>query len=580
MSKGSVAVSKSERYELMYVKLFWAIIGIVFVYSLTGKLWNTVEIINKKTIISDIIIFLSVIVLNLLKLRQIKAKLIDTAQIYLVMRLFELTFFIFIISFFNIGYWGYGFVICPIAITSLCKGRSPALKMAVYVFSLDLLLNAGKAYLYPGFNINDSVSEYIFYIGFFYVFLIFVVIYCDGIYKDSIKVDRENKGLLEELREKYVQIAAAQDEIQNQYEKSKETNTKLEDVNKELTKKVGEFYTLQQISQAISSIFDINELLKFVSDIILGVMGVSNSTIIMLDESKKRLKIHTTNIRDKTEISILNDNINCEVLFDVLSSGKPILNNFVDSDEYVFAKGREVSSLICIPLLTKARKYGLVLIEHKYYNAFDNENVRLLDIIGQQVGIAIENAELYQQMQEFARIDGLTGIYNRLYFQERYEMEFSKAVDEKYELSLAIFDVDYFKRFNDTYGHLFGDKVIRTIAELVSSSLRSTDIIARYGGEEFIILFPHTSLSEAHEKVESLRSIISQAIIKDELITASMTASFGISNYPECTVSPKELLKSADTALYEAKASGRNCVKIADTELLNAGMQFLQLNNQ
>jgi diguanylate cyclase (GGDEF)-like protein len=215
-------------------------------------------------------------------------------------------------------------------------------------------------------------------------------------------------------------------------------------------------------------------------------------------------------------------------------------------------------------LMTKATKVGLVLVEHKHYNAFSEENLRLLDIIGQQVGIAMENVNLYQRLQALANTDSLTGIYNRLYLQERLHAEFEKAQKKGHELSLAILDIDYFKKFNDTYGHLFGDKVIKSIAELLKDSLSGNDIIARYGGEEFVILFMGTGKEEALKKVEDLRQKIAKLIIKDQLVTASVTVSFGLSTYPELAEYEIDLIRSADNALYEAKASGRNCVVLAN----------------
>ena len=117
-----------------------------------------------------------------------------------------------------------------------------------------------------------------------------LVILCGVIYKDNIESVEQNTVLLAQLGEKYEQLAVAQEEAKFQYEKLKETNVKLESTNKKLTSSIAEFYTLQQISQAISSIFDIKELLKYVNDIILGVMGVNNSTIILYDEKRKKLK--------------------------------------------------------------------------------------------------------------------------------------------------------------------------------------------------------------------------------------------------------------------------------------------------
>jgi diguanylate cyclase (GGDEF)-like protein len=113
------------------------------------------------------------------------------------------------------------------------------------------------------------------------------------------------------------------------------------------------------------------------------------------------------------------------------------------------------------------------------------------------------------------------------------------------------------------FGHLFGDKVLSRIATLIKKSLRSDDVIARYGGEEFVILLPRTGIKEAYYKVERLRELIAKTSITDGTVTSSVTVSFGVSSYPELSSSESELLKMADDALYDAKESGRNCVKIA-----------------
>jgi diguanylate cyclase (GGDEF)-like protein len=177
--------------------------------------------------------------------------------------------------------------------------------------------------------------------------------------------------------------------------------------------------------------------------------------------------------------------------------------------------------------------------------------------------MAIENAELYENLQELASVDGLTGVFNRVYFHQKFESEFKMAKDLGYDLTLVILDIDFFKKFNDTYGHLFGDVVLKSVAQTVKNNLRSTDTVARFGGEEFVIILPRTSVQEAFEKVESLRLKIANNIVNDNLISASVTASFGISCFPETSTNQIELIKDADNALYKAKDSGRNCIKIA-----------------
>src|SRR5690606_31269469 len=120
---------------------------------------------------------------------------------------------------------------------------------------------------------------------------------------------------------------------------------------------LAELYTVQQISEVINSIFDIQKLLQNVNDIIIGVMGVKYSTILMYDEKKNIFKIHTTNISDQKELIIINDNINCEILLGSLNSGEPLIENFVNPKEFPFVENRGINSLMCIPLITRPKKF-------------------------------------------------------------------------------------------------------------------------------------------------------------------------------------------------------------------------------
>lgn len=558
---------RSKKYELIYIKLTWIILCgcfLSFLYKLfiSGEYENTT-----RGLVLDFTLLTVGYLYNYVKFRLVKNEtLLHTNVVYVLSRVFEILI-ITVASYYRFGdEWIIVVLFFPIIMTSLSRGSRLTFFLVAFAFALSLLLwEIGSIPLFetiPYYNVNFSGSRRSLYFA-IYVVLTILAVLCGKIHKDTQKTENEHKKLIDELQEKYELIAVAKDEIKSHYEMLKDTNFRLEDTNKRLTGSIAEFYTLQQISQAIGSIFDIKELLKSVNDIILGVMGTNSSTIILHNEKTGKLKVHTTNIVKRKDLDMLRDNVNCSVLLDVLNNAKSILENFVDPSTYVFTKGREVNSLVCVPLNTKSRTFGLVLIEHKYNNAFDENNMRLLGIIGQQVGIAMENAELYQKMHELANTDSLTGIYNRLYFQNRLLKEIKSADDEGYELSLAIFDIDHFKKFNDTFGHLFGDKVLKSIAELVSKCLRSTDILARFGGEEFVILLPRTALREAYEKVEALRSRISQMQVKDDLVSASVTVSFGVSSYKGCARNESELIRTADDALYEAKAAGRNCVKIA-----------------
>lgn len=568
--KGSELVKKIEKYEQTYINLAWIFIVLALCMEIFYDFYNISNTEFPQRAANRLVFVFVSILLNLIKQIVINKGLFSHKGLYVVLRVLEIIMLSFSGRFLGFGQVVYPFMFIVMLLITNRTGKKGAFYVIfavitdfIFSFLYHFLYNNGQYSIVEYGNLFSNLNIY---------FLLFMYSIISGrISEDNEENEQKNKRLYFELEDKYQQLETAQKEITLQNEKLKENNYKIEDANKKLRESIAEFYTVQQITQAISSIFDVKELLKHVNDIILGVMGVNNSTIILYDEKKDRLRVHTTNVSNRQELIALFDNINCEVLKDVLKSRQPIMENFVDLEEFPFTQDREVSSLICVPLVTKTKNFGLVLVEHKYFNAFDEDNLRLLNIIGQQVSIALENAELYERMHELATVDNLTGVYNRLYFQERLQKEFEIAQKEGYNLSLAIFDIDHFKRFNDTFGHLFGDKVLKDISGLLKNSLRSGDIIARFGGEEFVLLFPRTGLKEAYDKVEMLREKIAKTVIRDELVTASVTVSFGLSSFPEISTTQSDLLKMADNALYDAKESGRNCVRIANANVTNVG---------
>lgn len=453
-------------------------------------------------------------------------------------------------------------------IASIYRGRKIGLiltslwfpmKMASDFIFLNLQKNLGDPHFH-GVMISEQIAEALY----FQVMLLILVFITEIIYREISDKEKLNDRLLHEIADQYQELNDAHDEIEAKNAKLKKANIELEDANKKLTHRFAEIFTVQQVSKAISSLLDINELMKYVNDITLGVMGVKDSTIILFNEKNSKLEIHTTNITDEKTYVALFNNINYSEFQNILEGGTAIWDNNVDPSKFGFAKERGIKSFICAPIISKLKKFGLILVEQNFENAFDIDKVKLLTVIAQQVGMAMENADLYHKMHELAIRDNLTGAYNKLYFHERLQEELMNAQNECYELSVAMFDIDHFKKFNDTYGHLFGDKVLKTVVEVISQSIRSKDIIARFGGEEFIILFPHTSLIKASKIVERLREKIEHTNIEDGSVCVSVTASFGVANFPKNASNIMELLKDADDALYKAKDSGRNCVRASE----------------
>ena len=557
------------KYEQNITKTGWIVLAFLILEDLIARriLLNQSVVINI-IIIKGLLLFLF-IGLSIFKVWQVKS--LDTKNKELIFELIkslEIIIFAILISTMYHGVFFYFVTLLPVAFISLTRGFKKTIPYIILSLITQILSQHVMLKLFSKIGTENFINNitYLFVISIvqYLLFTLFCFIW-SGIYNEYARGRAENDILIDRLGDKYVQLNQAKKEIQSHYDKLIETNNQLEEANRKLTASLAELYTLQQISQAITSIFDMNELLKFVNDVIIGVMGVSHSTIALCYGPQNKLKVQVSSIFDKKDLAIVSDYINCDILKPSTEEGRSMIDNDVNEEDYPFTKGRNIKAMICVPLLAKGKTLGIVLIEHKLKDAFDNENMRLLEVISQQISIAIENARLYQQMHDLATLDGLTGAYNRLYFNDKLQEEFDKAQVGGHDLSFLIFDIDHFKKFNDTYGHLFGDQVLRTLSGYIKKTLRKEDIFARYGGEEFVILMPYTSLEQAKEKAEDLRIGASQLVITDRLITASITISVGVSTYPHTAGNPHELISSADDALYDAKRSGRNLVRVAKT---------------
>jgi two-component system, cell cycle response regulator len=168
------------------------------------------------------------------------------------------------------------------------------------------------------------------------------------------------------------------------------------------------------------------------------------------------------------------------------------------------------------------------------------------------------------ELLELTRTDSLTGLFNRRYFEERLALEYSRALRYGGQLSLVMVDIDHFKRINDTWGHPFGDVVLKRVAQVARESLRDVDMLARYGGEELVVLLPETAAPDAMVVCERVRSAIERLELTapgEAAQAVHVTASLGLATFPQHGLTGSEsLVRAADDCLYEAKAGGRNRV--------------------
>jgi diguanylate cyclase (GGDEF)-like protein/PAS domain S-box-containing protein len=188
--------------------------------------------------------------------------------------------------------------------------------------------------------------------------------------------------------------------------------------------------------------------------------------------------------------------------------------------------------------------------------------LRLGAINADLLGKMQEVHALQQQMHEMAVRDTLTGLHNRRYLDDRLPRELARASRSRMPLCIALGDIDHFKRLNDRHGHLAGDAVLRALGAQLTRLLRESDLVCRWGGEELLIAMPEADAAQAQRRIESLREAVAAAVVTHGGEALAITLSFGIAEYPRDGTSADELIQAADTALYQAKADGRDCVRL------------------
>ncbi|VAW44653.1 diguanylate cyclase (GGDEF domain), partial [hydrothermal vent metagenome] len=218
------------------------------------------------------------------------------------------------------------------------------------------------------------------------------------------------------------------------------------------------------------------------------------------------------------------------------------------------------SEVFIEPIEFKGVNLG-VLIAATGATEADEHTERLLELFSRSIGLAINNAMTHSKFQRLAAIDGLTNIYNRRFGMDRLKEDFSRAVRDGSSLAVAMVDIDHFKRVNDTYGHLVGDKAIILTTSIIKNSLRDGDIVIRYGGEEFLIILHGADSEDAQIVCERIRHKVQDSILKEGDQHINLSVSIGVAAYPQESVSKEmELIDMADQALYHAKNTGRNKV--------------------
>lgn len=230
------------------------------------------------------------------------------------------------------------------------------------------------------------------------------------------------------------------------------------------------------------------------------------------------------------------------------------------------AKLDGMRSLLILPLIVREHAIGTLAVAAHERGSWSGEVRPTLQVLANQLAVAMSNAQAVRRLEEMATTDGLTGTLNKRAFLDELHSRINSAARFGRKLSLLVTDIDHFKTVNDTYGHDVGDVVIKELGAILMREKRDTDAVARFGGEEFCVLCEETDTEGAVILAERIREVIGQTVFNTDLGKLSVTASIGVATFPDDADKPESLFKVTDQALYTAKRGGRNRVCTSGTK--------------
>jgi len=333
--------------------------------------------------------------------------------------------------------------------------------------------------------------------------------------------------------------------------------------------------TVAEVGRTIAAILDLDTLLSRVVHLIAQGFGYYRVHIFQIDPDSE-YAVYKAGI-GKAGLAIVEEGLRLKIGEEglvgwVAQHGEPVLVPDVSQDPRYYSHPDlpDTHSELDVPIRAGEKVIGVLDVQSRELDAFDESDLATLETLAHQLAVAMENARLYEETQQLAITDGLTGLYNLRYFYEALEKEIQRSERCHRSVSLIILDIDNFKAYNDLYGHLAGDDLLKELAQLMSKVTRRTDTLARYGGEEFVVILPETETEGARLLAERLQVKVREHrfSIQDGQAIGQITISLGVATYPHHADSAKTLVGAADRALLRAKRAGKNRLSVYGEELI------------
>ncbi len=353
-----------------------------------------------------------------------------------------------------------------------------------------------------------------------------------------------------------------------------EEKNELLKLTSELDIKAKQMEALFSIGKEVSSKLKVKSVLDTIVASTIECMEVSGAAIHLFDTENSHLVIASSNGLKKESLDSL-DNVKVGegVAGWVAMTGEHLVVENVATDGRLMGyRGNSIASLLSVPMTVESRTIGVLSVYNQNSRHFSDDEVSFLSALAGEAAVAEEAALLYEKTEQLSLVDPLTNLYNirKLHTTLTEEIQRTKRFGHPFAFIMA--DIDFFKEYNDNYGHQTGDDVLREVALLLVGSSRSVDMVFRYGGEEFCMVLPETEKSAAVDVAERIRRAIEEKVFEGEESqpNGSLTISMGIAVYPDDAGDGDTLVGLADKALYSAKHDGRNRVLLADKAVMKS----------
>ncbi len=345
----------------------------------------------------------------------------------------------------------------------------------------------------------------------------------------------------------------------------KKKNLEIEKINIQLKEQYEELTALFQVSRSLTSTLDRNLLFEKIFQVFRDALQCDRIVLLLYHAGSESLEAIKTTGLDAATVKGLSFKLGEGISGTVAANMQAIYSGDLSIDDRNLSyKGRWVSSgsLLSMPMVLQNRLIGVLNIHHQKVKAFSPIAQQMAQAIADQAAISIENSRLYEKTRTLSATDDLTGLANRRQFQDILQREWAQSRRYHNTFSLLMIDIDHFKAYNDSHGHLKGDIVLKKVSALLLQNTRGIDLVARFGGEEFVLLLPKAdkegSLAVAKKLCQCIEKEYFAGMEKSQPLK-KLTVSIGTSSFPTDSTDIYELLNLADEALYLAKRRGRNC---------------------